>query len=375
MNNLDICISVFTSIFEVIKRMIGLKKTTSSKAILKEAFKINWFIVSLVFAYFFLRLLILTEYDMIPVFSILSLLYIAISYFSLFIIVLYTYHHLDRSSVTYKIVRYGLSYLVSFLIYIFFFSLASFVAESEPLVHRDKKFLISFVIDNCAFTTIIIYFHNYVINKLEKEDAMLENINIKLKNSEANNLLLKQQIHPHFLFNSLHLVKALYRSNPQLADDYLIKLSDFLRQSITISRSVSTTLEDEIKYLDDYLQMQKIRFGDALIWEVNIDDHDFLQYHIPTFSLQSLAENAIKHNSFSDTFPLKITITQNNDKLEIFNPIRKKNFYENSTGIGLVNLAERYQLWSGNVLQIEHNEDFFLVTFKMINYESSNYRR
>jgi two-component system LytT family sensor kinase len=355
--------------------MIELKKTASLKEILKEAFKINWFIVSIVFAYLFLRLLTLTEYALLPVFSLLSLLYVVVSYFSLFLILIYTHNRFDRKTVKYKIVRYGLSYSVSFLIYVLFFSITSFLVGSDPLIFKGGKFLITFIIDNCAFTTVIVYFHNYVINKLEKENAMLENINIKLKSSEANNLLLKQQIHPHFLFNSLHLIKSLYRSKPQLADDYLIKLSDFLRQSISRSKDISSTLEEELKYFDDYLKMQKIRFGDTLNWEIIIDNQDFLQYHIPTFSLQSLAENAIKHNSFSDNHPLKITVNQHHDKLEILNPVRKKNIPENNTGTGLNNLAERYQLWSGKSLEIEHNEDFFLVTFILMNNEDSNYRR
>lgn len=355
--------------------MIELKKTASSKEILKEAFKINWFIVSIVFAYFFLRLLTLTEYALLPVFSLLSLLYVVVSYFSLFLILLYTYNRFDRKTGKYKIVRYGLSYSISFLIYVLFFSITSFLVGSDPLIFKGGKFLITFIIDNCAFTTVIVYFHNYVINKLEKENAMLENINIKLKSSEANNLLLKQQIHPHFLFNSLHLIKSLYRSKPLLADDYLLKLSDFLRQSISRSKDISSTLEEELRYFDDYLQMQKIRFGDTLTWEIRIDNQDFLQSHIPTFSLQSLAENAIKHNSFSDNHPLKITVNQHHHKLEILNPVRKKNIPENNTGTGLNNLAERYQLWSGKSLEIEHNEDFFLVTFILINNEDSNYRR
>lgn len=355
--------------------MIESRTKASSNAILKEAFKINWSIIAVLFAYFFVRLLVLQDYDMLPIFGILSLFYIAVSYYSLFLILLYSFNSFDRKTLKFKIVRYGLSYSISFLIYFLFFSFTSFVAGSNPLFFKGGQFIMSFVIDNFAFTTVILYIHNYVLTRLEKEKAMLENVNIKLKNSEANNLLLKQQIHPHFLFNSLYLIKALYRIDPQRADDYLLKLSDFLRQSISRSKDISCTVEEELKYFDDYMQIQKIRFGDTLTWEIKIDDQDFLQYHIPTFSLQSLAENAIKHNSFSENHPLKITVDQHNEKLEVLNPIRKKNILENNTGTGLNNLAERYQLWSGNRLEIEHNEDFFLVTFKLIKSEDSNYRR
>jgi LytS/YehU family sensor histidine kinase len=200
---------------------------------------------------------------------------------------------------------------------------------------------------------------------IDRNTTKLENANLKTKSAEAANLLLKQQIQPHFLFNSLSTLKVLYKQDISLGENYLVLLADFMRTSISESHSISATLQEELKTLENYLNMQKMRFGEALQWNIFIEDEDFLHKQIPAFSLQPLAENAIKHNQFSVKNPLLIKVEQRDNTLVIANSINKKTYLDDSIGTGLNNISERYYIWSGIELEIEDSGREFLVRFQL----------
>jgi LytS/YehU family sensor histidine kinase len=199
----------------------------------------------------------------------------------------------------------------------------------------------------------------------------MENYRLQMKNTEAENLLLKQQIHPHFLFNSLNTMKLLYKTNPEKGEHYLMQLSDFLRVVLSHNKKFTATLDEELTICKNYLEMQKMRFGESLQWELLIENKDKLKSYVPSFSLQPLLENAIKHNCFTKQAPLKITIHQYDDCIKVSNNVNQNQYPECSTGSGLTNLAERYQLLTGKEIRIKKNEKQFSVSFKMIENESS----
>ncbi|MFT3919915.1 sensor histidine kinase [Cloacibacterium sp.] len=188
---------------------------------------------------------------------------------------------------------------------------------------------------------------------------------LKIKSAEAVNLLLKQQMHPHFLFNSLHTIKILYKDNPELGEEYLVYLADFLRTTITETHSVTATVDEEINLLENYLKMQKMRFDNALQWEIINDEIDLTRIVLPALSLQPLAENAIKHNYFSQKNPLLIIIEIKNGFLKISNNISKKKYADYSVGTGLMNISERYYMWCGEDLEILDDGNFFIVNLKL----------
>ncbi len=131
----------------------------------------------------------------------------------------------------------------------------------------------------------------YGESKLQSE---LELSMLKTANAEAMNLVLKQQIQPHFLFNALNTLKALYHKDAQTADTYMVHMADFLRASISHDSSNISSLEDEIKLLSDYLEMQRISFGTALVCTISLPEETLKNFSLPSFSLQPLLGKCYK---------------------------------------------------------------------------------
>jgi LytS/YehU family sensor histidine kinase len=209
---------------------------------------------------------------------------------------------------------------------------------------------------------------------LREKKAIIEseNAQLKIKNIEATYNQLKQQIHPHFLFNSLNTLKTLIRKQPKNAEVYLKKLSDFLRTSITLNNENLAKLSDELKFCLDYLELQKGRFGEALIYSVEIPE-EAISGFVPVFSVQHLLENAIKHNALTVENPLLIEIKYDNNRIIVSNNIQVKDLTEETTGRGLANLAERYKILSGDEIIFQSDDNHFSVSLKILNHEDSNH--
>ena len=210
---------------------------------------------------------------------------------------------------------------------------------------------------------------------LREKKAMIEseNAQLKIKNIEATYNQLKQQIHPHFLFNSLSTLKTLIRKEPKDAEIYLKKLSDFLRASITLNNENIVKLSDELKFCLDYLELQKGRFGEALKYSIEIPE-EVKSGFVPVFSVQHLLENAIKHNALTVENPLLIQVKYNNNRIIVTNNIQAKSDTEETTRRGLANLADRYRILSGDEIIFQSDENHFSVSLKILENEDSNHR-
>jgi sensor histidine kinase YesM len=226
-----------------------------------------------------------------------------------------------------------------------------------------------------SINTIILIVLNLVLLHEKKARIELEYAQLKIKNAEAANQQLKQQIHPHFLFNALNTLNILINKQPEQAEDYLVKLSDFLRTTISLDNINTVKLGEELKLCLNYLEMQKMRFGKALQFIVNIQEDVQNSGFVPVFSLQLLLENAIKHNAFTDETPLSISIINKGDRIIVSNNIKLKSTSEISTGRGLVNLAERYKILSGDEILIDEHNNTFSVSIKVLQNDYSNHRR
>jgi two-component system, LytTR family, sensor kinase len=223
-----------------------------------------------------------------------------------------------------------------------------------------------------SINTIVLIFHG-IVRMHEKETIILsENIQLKIKNIEATNQKLKQQLHPHFLFNSLNVLKTLIKKQPDNAEAYLKRLSDFLRASVSLDNVNTVKFEEELKLCMDYLEMQKIRFGNAIQFEISIPEEAKAGF-VPTFSIQLLLENAIKHNAFTIESPLLIKLVYNNNWITVSNNIQSKNTDEDSPGLGLSNLSERYKIISGDEVNIQSTESNFSVSIKILSDENSDH--
>jgi len=297
--------------------------------------------------------------------SLLTLILLALAGFGNILWPLLFKKQLAVRSLNSKKTYYTLSYVFTSLIFVII------VICYNQLIHEPTDIIeiVSLIVISIFVNTLVVVFHNYVVLQDAKMNADMENSQLKAANAEASNQLLRQQIHPHFLFNALNILKSLYKIDPNAAEEYLICLSDFLRASVSNNNIKIVRLKDEIKLCQDYLRMQKIRFGDALICSVSIGEVMLESGFVPSFSIQPLLENAIKHNELTEEFPLSISIKQDTDRIIVSNSLRLKNIPEASTGSGLANLSERYRILSNDEVQIETNETTFSVSIKVLDHK------
>jgi two-component system, LytTR family, sensor kinase len=230
----------------------------------------------------------------------------------------------------------------------------------------DKHIFIAYpLISILALNTIILIICNAVLASQKNKNAELEIEQLKVNNLEAQKQALLQQLHPHFLFNTLSVLKSLIKENPDEAENYSVKLSEFLRYSIQVQKKDMVTVGEELKFTNDYIDLQKVRFENSLICKINIPEAVY-QMQIPAFALQTLVENAIKHNSFTEKQPLHITIEYAANAITISNNKMLAKTTD-TTGTGLENLNQRYKIIANKEIEITDGKEEFSVLVHLLN--------
>lgn len=230
------------------------------------------------------------------------------------------------------------------------------------------------MIQMISINLVIIFLLEILVLKDKKRIIEEENSTLRMFNLEAKHSQLKQQLHPHFLFNSLSTLRSLIKRSPQQAEEYLEKLAELLRFSINSDSQTVVGLDEELKRTEIYLTMQQVRFGNALNFTIDIPSEMEISGKVPVYSIQLLVENAIKHNVLTASQPLQILIRPGKEKdtISIENDIQPKLHIEDGRGVGLSNLAERYRLLNNGEITIDRTDEKFIVTIKVINNESRN---
>ena len=182
---------------------------------------------------------------------------------------------------------------------------------------------------------------------------------------------LKNQVNPHFLFNSFNTLVNVIETDSKLAVEYVQKLSEFFRSIVNYRDKNLIFLEEEISLLENYIFIQKERYGDNLRIVINLDQKIRSTFLIPPLTLQLLAENALKHNAISRDTPLQIELYSENDRLIIRNNINRKISKERSSGMGLQNIAGRYRLLTKEKVEIEETVSTFTVSLPKLNQQSA----
>ncbi|MDB5155428.1 MAG: histidine kinase [Mucilaginibacter sp.] len=216
----------------------------------------------------------------------------------------------------------------------------------------------------------------YMFIHLLYQSAQNQQAGIELERTKADNLsaqyeLLKQQVNPHFLFNSLNTLKYMVESGDVHSVDFILKLSDFYRFTLESRKLNVITLAEELEIINSYMFLLKARFEDGLDLSIEIDP-EYYQSFIPPFTLQLLIENCIKHNVVSLDKPLKIRLYSAHDCLVIENRLQLKRMPEASTGIGLENINERYLHLVHKKIEIKASETLFTIKLPII-HENSHY--
>jgi sensor histidine kinase YesM len=178
--------------------------------------------------------------------------------------------------------------------------------------------------------------------------------------------VLKNQLDPHFLFNSMNTLAALIDDSNTNAQQYLERQSDVYRY-VLLSRTQNTVqLKEEMDFLDAYTYLNKIRFRDNLLIEQELSPECLRRYVAP-LSIQMLVENAIKHNVISKEYPLKIRLREEEgDYLVVENTIQKKNILEKSTKVGLQNIVNRYALLTDRPVTVSEEGGVFVVRVPLL---------
>lgn len=196
-------------------------------------------------------------------------------------------------------------------------------------------------------------------------ESALRATNLEKEKSQVQFDNLKNQLNPHFLFNSLTSLDSLIQENPTLARDFLQQLSKVFRYVLKNKEKGLVSLETELTFIKHYIGLLKTRFGDALMVDFDIAE-DTLDLQITPVTLQILIENAIKHNIINENNPLVIHIESNGDTLIIENNIQKKKQVETSNGQGLINLKTLYSFLSDREIVISEEGDVFSVKIPLI---------
>jgi two-component system LytT family sensor kinase len=245
-----------------------------------------------------------------------------------------------------------------------------FVDDPSYLSLLDRSLLIRFSISLLVITwvTLVRWIYNTMLVKQEDEDRKI-NAEKLLKEAELTGL--RQQLQPHFLFNSLNSISALAGTKPEESRKMIQQLSDFLRGTLKKDDQQMRPLKDELNHLQLYLDIEKVRFGHRLKTEVTCDEKT-LNLMLPPLLLQPIMENAIKFGLYDTIGEITINLTakveSGNLEIAISNPFDLQTAQpKQGTGFGLSSVQRRlYLLFSRNdLLQVNNADNLFTTTVKI----------
>jgi two-component system LytT family sensor kinase len=236
--------------------------------------------------------------------------------------------------------------------------------------HSPALFFLMFVVSSVlALAQVGIYegFYYFArLRKVEQEKEELLRVNLQ---SQFDSL--KQQVNPHFLFNSINTVSSLIDKDADRAKKYLAEMSKVYRYLLRTNEEELTTLKIELQFIDSYFHLLKTRFGDGLRLNIAVEE-TFKNYYLPALTLQLLIENAVKHNSIDKAKPLIIDIaTKENGWLSVKNNLQKRINVIPSTKIGLSNIMAKYKLLNQPEVMIHETLKEFAVFLPLIKNNQS----
>lgn len=189
--------------------------------------------------------------------------------------------------------------------------------------------------------------------------AFLQAENLKVEMLAYKYESLRNQINPHFLFNSLNVLSDLVYDDQELAVKFIRQLSDLFRYVLDGRDKELVPLKDELEFIQSFTFLLKTRFEEKLQIEVDVQVNT--EDYIVPMTLQLLIENAVKHNEVSEAFPLRIVVRKNGDCLEVENNYQPKKVGEDSTKTGLKNISQQFAFFSEIPIRIISSDEKYLV--------------
>lgn len=239
------------------------------------------------------------------------------------------------------------------------------VATTEKFFGGDYNFRNWFMINIALLISAFLHAKSFMseLSKTSKKEVVEQKLIAKSANAQFESL--KNQLDPHFLFNSLNVLSSLIDENPNQAQKFTASMSKIYRYVLEQKDKELVTVEEEIEFAKTYCELLKTRFEDSVDFEFNVEREDLRKFVVP-LSLQLLLENCIKHNFATSSKPLLIKVFSENKTLCIENNLQARELIKESAGIGLANIVQRYALLTKENVFIEKSEDYFKVKLPIL---------
>lgn len=224
-------------------------------------------------------------------------------------------------------------------------------------LHPLRDFIITCIVSGSCYIICLIR---------QKQQMLLENQQLRTENLVNQFEVLKNQLNPHMLFNSLNTLQSLVRETPEKAGEYICQLSRVLRFTLQDQDRRVISLTGEMNFVNAYLYLQKMRYEDNLEFSIELEEKTDSLF-LPPMSVQILVENAIRHNEISNRKPLHIRIAiERNEWLCVSNDLQPKRTDNPGTGIGLANLSKRYELLFHREIVVRNDGACFSVCIPLM---------
>ena len=266
----------------------------------------------------------------------------------------------DRFSRNRIVQGFALSFIVSVIVIFLLRIVEDVLIEGKTIQEflaneRPSNYIVSVVITFVVTLAIhAIYFYKaYQENKVKEQKIIAGTASAQFES-------LKNQIDPHFLFNSLNVLSSLIEENPESAQKFTTSLSKVYRYVLEQKDKELVSVAEELKFAKTYMNLLKMRFENSITFEIP-EGFDNEEAKVVPLSLQLLLENCIKHNVVSEAKPLHVKISIENNQLVVTNNLQKKEVLSDRKGVGLQNIVNRYAILTKRTVLVEENEQEFKV--------------
>jgi len=200
--------------------------------------------------------------------------------------------------------------------------------------------------------------------------STIETERLQKENMRSQMMTLRNHLDPHFLFNNLNTVSSLIDYDTDLSKSYLDKFAEVYRIILRTESSDLTTVEDELKMIESYIYLLKIRFQDKVHFKLDVSEASKMKAMLP-LSIQMLVENAIKHNAATTLNPISIDIVSEEDKYLVVKNNKQEKKYDDQkrSGTGLKNIRDRYKFFTNETLEIIDTEESFIVKIPLLDID------
>ena len=266
----------------------------------------------------------------------------------------------DRFSRNRIVQGFALSFIVSVIVIFLLRIIEDVVIEGKTIQQflaneKPSNYIVSVVITFVVTLAIhAIYFYKaYQENKVKEQKIIAGTASAQFES-------LKNQIDPHFLFNSLNVLSSLIEENPESAQKFTTSLSKVYRYVLEQKDKELVSVAEELKFAKTYMNLLKMRFENSITFEIP-EGFDNEEAKVVPLSLQLLLENCIKHNVVSEAKPLHVKISIENNQLVVTNNLQKKEVLSDRKGVGLQNIVNRYAILTKRTVLVEENEQEFKI--------------